>query len=111
MVAKEEPLNQIPLIPPPSLGHLRTEEIEELVRAGTLERRKCKECPATIFMLKDASGAWAPLDAASPVFRITTDGSGLPVAVRTVAFVSHFRTCPKADHFSSQNRGKNAVQD
>jgi hypothetical protein len=82
-----------------SVAHLTTAQVDELVTTGALHRRMCKRCPKHIFLLKDAEGKVQPLDASAPVWRITVDGNGDPVAVRTVAFTSHFSTCVAASTF------------
>lgn len=76
---------------------LTVEGLNALVQAGRLEHRPCKRCGALIFVLKDAGGAYQPLDTVARVYRVALDVSGEPVAVPTVAFVSHFvMSCKEA---------------
>ena len=90
-------MTQMSLIPPPAFAALTLSEIEELVSKGALTRRNCKLCSALIFVLKDADGGLQPLEASAPVYRITIDASGEPFAMRTTAFVSHYKHCPSTN--------------
>jgi hypothetical protein len=72
-----------------------------------MEKRNCKGCGAKLYFVKDPAGKVHPLDAEAPVFNITKDLMDEFVAVRVdSAFVTHFKTCPKANDFSSSNKKK-----
>lgn len=68
-------------------------------------QRGCTKCGCPIVIGKQPDGTPIPLDLRSPVYRYDADLTGVLVATRDVgAYVSHFSTCPSADHFSK--RGK-----
>lgn len=69
-----------------------------------VERRPCKKCGCPLALVPGPNGKTIPLDMRSQVYIITKDLTGEPVAQPTEAFVSHFRTCPKANDFSGSKR-------
>jgi hypothetical protein len=71
------------------------------------ERRPCKACRCPLHLVVGPNGKLIPLDERSPVYRVTTDMLGNPVAERVPdVFVSHFATCPKANDFSKKGNRK-----
>lgn len=69
--------------------------------------RPCRACGRTIAMVRTPDGTSIPLDMVAPVWRIETDLTGEPVAVRDMgARVTHFATCPSANEFSGKGSRK-----
>lgn len=66
----------------------------------------CKGCGQLIFFARTATGKTIPLDASSLVYETASvDADGTPnVVIRHHAWVSHFRTCRKAEQFSSSGK-------
>lgn len=70
-----------------------------------VERRPCKKCKVPLVLVMGPNGKTIPLDERAPVYRIVTDLTGAPVCERVPdAFVTHFSTCPEANHFSGSKR-------
>ena len=68
-------------------------------------QRRCRGCNKTLLFAKTSEGKIIPLDLSAPVYKLETDMTGVMVAVRVDAYVTHFASCPKADEFS---KGKKA---
>lgn len=70
----------------------------------------CKGCGKEILWGITPSGKRIPLDPKPPVYLIKGDPTrnGHPVAVERIrqVHVSHFATCPQANHFSANNTKK-----
>ena len=67
------------------------------------DTRPCKACGrAILFVASVQTGRLIPLDTTVEVYEVRQDGDGTPSAQKTSHgyYVSHFRTCPKADSFS-----------
>lgn len=73
------------------------------------KRARCYGCGAEILWVTSPLGKPLPLDAGSVVYELTDRiHEGRPVVrIRRHAWVSHFRTCPKASQFSG---GKKSAQ-
>lgn len=63
-------------------------------------RRECKGCGKSILFAQTEDGKIIPLDTIPPTYLLERDLTGVLVAVRSDAVVSHFATCPKANDFS-----------
>lgn len=77
--------------------------IERLKATGHIVK-PCGGCGKDMVWARMPAGLWMPLDAQAPVYSIVPakdyEGKSRPEAVRnTLAFVSHFVTCPKRDQF------------
>jgi hypothetical protein len=68
-------------------------------------RRPCQGCGAPILFVHDEKGKTHPLDITSPVYTVQQDLTGTWRATRVDAYVSHFKTCPKANQFSASQKG------
>ena len=64
-------------------------------------------CKQQIGWAVTKEGKRIPLDVSAPVYFVEEDNiqSGLPLAVRTVAYVNHYKTCPDADLFTKRVKG------
>jgi hypothetical protein len=70
------------------------------------EYRPCRACGCPLRFVPGPNGKPIPLDLRSPVYRVTADLVGAPLAERdTAAYVSHFCSCAKASEFSGAKRG------
>lgn len=66
-----------------------------------MEKRPCKACKTPLTFVLGPNGKLIPLDDRAPVYRITQDMLGNPVAEKVDgAYVSHFSSCPAASAFS-----------
>ena len=66
----------------------------------------CKGCDAEMIWAMTPDGKRIPLDATAPVYFLTAEGT----AIRAVGYyVSHFKTCPRANEFSASKRGRPAT--
>lgn len=63
-------------------------------------QRRCRGCNKTLLFAPTSEGKIIPLDLAPPVYKLETDMTGVVVAVRVDAYVTHFATCVKANDFS-----------
>jgi len=81
------------------------QSVKECSRLAPMTR-KCSGCGAEIFWVKTPTGRTMPLDARSQIYELAGgDLDGTPIArITSGAWVSHFRTCPKAGQFSGRNR-------
>jgi hypothetical protein len=72
---------------------------------------RCKGCNQEIFFARTATGRLIPLDATSLVYETASvDANGTHhVVIRRFAWVSHFRTCPKATEFSRSRSAQPAT--
>ncbi len=65
----------------------------------------CKGCGKPVLFIKDVEGTTQILDPSAPVFHVDRDFTGRDTATRAANhYVSHFKTCPKADDFSGKKR-------
>jgi len=70
------------------------------------DRRPCRGCGKPITFMLDEKGTLQVLDSMAPIYKIELDLTGEERAVLIEnAYISHFRTCPKADEFSASKRG------
>ena len=68
----------------------------------------CKGCSKEILWAIDDNGTKHPLDTTPPTYVVIEDAKkkGAFRAVRSMAYVSHFATCPLANTFSKRNKPK-----
>lgn len=66
----------------------------------------CRGCGKPVFFAVDELGTRQVLDAVAPVYIVSSSlfQAELHVARHASAYVSHFATCPAADHFSASKR-------
>lgn len=70
-----------------------------------MNETRCRGCGKKITFVKNEAGKLVPLDTRAPVYELSRDFTGEPVAKLSEGFfVSHFATCPKANDFSSNKR-------
>lgn len=75
--------------------------------SDALRTARCKGCGRVIFFAMDETGSHQQiLDVTAPVFVLTSPASDWPTRVRRIpdVYVSHFATCPEAEHFSRTRR-------
>jgi len=69
-------------------------------------RRNCRGCGMPLIFIQGPEGRTVPLDTQAPVYKVERDLTGVEVAVRVEAFVSHFASYPKASDLSRSKRSK-----
>ena len=67
---------------------------------------QCRGCGKEIVWGETADGKKIPLDPRAPVYGIVTIRGQSEIVRTTLAMVSHFATCPKANDFSASKKGE-----
>lgn len=65
---------------------------------------RCKSCQREIRWGKTRRGKAIPLERVSNVYTLDTDGEAHIVGHKGDVYISHFVTCPKANHWSGRGR-------
>lgn len=75
------------------------------LQADGVELRPCKACGCPLAFVTGPNGKKLPLDLRSTTYVIKKDMTGHAVAQASPeAWVSHFKTCPKAGDFSASKK-------
>lgn len=77
--------------------------------SGDYKTVPCKSCGTPMIWTDTPKGKRMPLDATTLQRRMVLNAEGQAIVADT--FLSHYATCPHADHFRKKARRERAAQD